>query len=141
MPLFRGTTIGIGDGGLIHRYTRRKTLIRVWILSSVTALLCLTAAHSQIPYPSGPALIDGWLHRTDLVVIGTLRVKWCFPWLDGWHCSGSIQTEEVLFGDGNRNGSLSLRWIESHDLPLPCSTPLSRFGSQRGIWFLSSKAG
>ncbi len=40
-----------------------------------------------------------WIVReAQLIVVGTLRIRLTYPWLDGWHITGSIAVEQVLFG-------------------------------------------
>ena len=40
-----------------------------------------------------------WIaHEASLIVVGTLHPYPTFPWFDGWHLTGTIDVEEVLFG-------------------------------------------
>jgi len=40
-----------------------------------------------------------WIaHQASLIVLGTLRPNPTFPWFDGWHITGTIDVDEVLFG-------------------------------------------
>ena len=40
-----------------------------------------------------------WIARdAQLVVVGTVHQEWAVPWIDGWHISGTIQVNEMLYG-------------------------------------------
>jgi hypothetical protein len=54
---------------------------------------------AQEPDPHEPQIIADGLNRSSVVVIGKFAVDWCWPWFDGWHCSGAVHVEESLYGD------------------------------------------
>jgi hypothetical protein len=65
---------------------------RLNIAGSVMAVMFLTAALAR-----GEAKY--WIaHEASLIVIGTLHPNPSFPWFDGWHLTGTIDVDEVLFG-------------------------------------------
>jgi len=37
--------------------------------------------------------------QATLIVVGTLHLDPPFPWFDGWHFTGTIDVEEVLYGE------------------------------------------
>jgi hypothetical protein len=46
--------------------------------------------------PRGPEQLDGWLKRSNLIVVGSLHINiWRFPWLDGFHYGGRIDVREI----------------------------------------------
>jgi hypothetical protein len=59
-----------------------------------------------------PGVIDGAVKDATLIVVGTFRAPWCWPWFDGWHCSGGIGVEEILSGNFRKGGSVPFRWRE-----------------------------
>jgi hypothetical protein len=51
-----------------------------------------------------------WLiHEADLIVVGKLHPNATLPWFDGWHLSGRVEVEEVLFGPRNES-SINYRY-------------------------------
>jgi hypothetical protein len=45
------------------------------------------------------AVEKNWIaHEAKVIVVGTMHPNWPFPWIDGWHMSGRIAVDEVLYG-------------------------------------------
>jgi len=62
------------------------------IIASVMAILFLAPGLAR-------AVEKYWIaHEASLIVVGTLRPNPTFPWFDGWHFTGTIDVDEVLFG-------------------------------------------
>jgi hypothetical protein len=91
--------------------------------------------------PANPFFMAQGINRADLIVVGTFRVGWLYPWFDGWRYSGALHIETVL--DGSRKAELPIefRWKEGYGTScLPCDR-MSRINRQRGIWLLTQKDG
>jgi hypothetical protein len=67
--------------------------MRWWVF-----LACLLA----ISRPARAIERDWIIHEAELIVVGTLHPNTVLPWIDGWHMSGSVEVEEVLFGPSLR---------------------------------------
>jgi hypothetical protein len=91
--------------------------------------------------PKDPALIADGLTRANVVVVGTFRVAWFYPWFDGWHYSGAIHAEEILYGDRSANRVVPLRWKQGYGSTCLISEKLSRFQGERGIWLVAQTDG
>jgi hypothetical protein len=79
-----------------------------------------------------------WIaHEATLIVVGTLHPGRTFPWFDGWHMSGTIDVEDVLFGPrvvGRIDYRLVLPFGEvTQRWPPPRFAP---FFTAKGLWFL-----
>jgi hypothetical protein len=80
-----------------------------------------------------------WIaHEAQLIVVGSFQLGRGFWWLDGWHETGTITLNEVLYGRA-RAGQINFR------LTIRCYMPWwnrwrpSHFMNQftdRGLWFL-----
>jgi len=80
-----------------------------------------------------------WIaHEAQLIVVGTFQPGRGFWWLDGWHETGTITLNEVLYGRtpvSQINFRLTIRcympwwnrWLPSH---------LMNQFTDRGLWFL-----
>lgn len=74
-------------------------------------------------------------HEATLIVVGTMHPGPTFPWFDGWHLTGTIAVDEVLYGH------LASREIKFR---LVCNCPcdpwpplrLPRQFMEKGLWFL-----
>jgi len=77
-------------------------------------------------------------HEATLIVVGTLHPAFTFPWFDGWHVTGTIVVDEVLYG--NKPGrEIKFRylcnWPQCRSWPPPQLT--GQF-IEKGLWFLRS---
>jgi hypothetical protein len=88
-----------------------------------------------------PSVIALELSDASVVAIGTFGVDRCWPWFDGWHCSGAVHVEESLYGDLKPNTALPFRWKEPYGRSCLVCQYVSRRHGARGIWFLSKKDG
>src|SRR5260370_26124308 len=81
-------------------------------------LLVLSAAglpcHAQDLNPRDPVYIDYAVDRADVILTGTFRVIWFYPWFDGWHYSGALQVDDVLFGDHRANEPIPFYWLGTY---------------------------
>jgi hypothetical protein len=102
-------------------------------------LLGVPWSHAQEIDPADPAVIADALSRASTVAVGVLRVGWCLPWIDGWHCSGALHVQEFLYGSRNTNRVLPFRWREHYGSTCTISEKVSRFDRERGIWFAARK--
>jgi hypothetical protein len=75
-------------------------------------------------------------HQASLIVVGTLDAHPTFPWFDGWHLTGRIDVEEVLFGP-RPPGKIAFRFVceyaQCRNWPPPSFPDFLR---EKGMWFL-----
>jgi hypothetical protein len=111
----------------------------------ISVCLLLTAAWScraqEDPDPHDPSVIAFELSRASSVVVGKFGVDRCWPWLDGWHCSGAIHVKESLYGDLKPNDAVPFRWKENYGGSCLVCQYVSRLNGAMGVWFLSKKSG
>jgi hypothetical protein len=93
--------------------------------------------HAQEFDPHDPAIIAAGLKRADAIVVGKFGVDRCWPWFDGWHCSGAIRVEESLFGDRKPLDAVPFHWKERYGANCFVCDQVSRLHGDRGIWFLT----
>jgi hypothetical protein len=74
--------------------------------------ICAFCGNGQELDPHDPAVIADTVKRADAVIVGTFGMEWCWPWFDGWHCSGALHIEESLFGEWHANHAVLFRWRE-----------------------------
>ena len=109
--------------------------IIVWTVCKVTIA---AFALSFVTLPAD-ATEKYWIaHEAQLVVVGTLHAGSGYWWLDGWHETGTISVDEVIYGHGPSNrisfrftGSCYMRWWHRW-WPTHSMTQLT----ERGLWFL-----
>jgi hypothetical protein len=105
---------------------------RIWsAVISVIAITCIAT--------SAVATEKYWIaHEAQLIVVGTFEPGRGFWWRDGWHETGTISVNEVLYGRAPA-GQISFR------LTIRCYMPwwnrwLPRHAmnqsTDRGLWFL-----
>jgi hypothetical protein len=81
-----------------------------------------------------------WMaHEAELVVVGTFRQGFTYPWIDGWHVAGTVEVDETLLGPPTGH-LIKYRYVCRWDvlcryLPPPRFRP---FFTEKGIWFLCS---
>jgi hypothetical protein len=99
---------------------------------AITALLIMTTGALN-------ATEKYWIvHEASLVVVGTLHPYPMFPWFDGWHINGTIDVDEVLFGN-KPAGSIPYRGTCKYSTCSDWRGFLSRlppYLKERGMWFL-----
>jgi hypothetical protein len=104
------------------------------ISSAITSIVALS-------FLATPAVATEkyWIaHEAQLIVVGTLQPGRGFWWLDGWHETGTITVNEVLYGRapaGQINFRLTIRcympwWNRWRPLQF-----MNQF-TDRGLWFL-----
>lgn len=108
---------------------------------SIAVVLAVSFGNAQSVDPKDPDIIADALNGASRVVVGAFHVDWCFPWIDGWHCRGTIHTEEVLYGDRNANRLLPFYWTEIYGTTCVPYEKLSLSHGDRGIWFMAQKDG
>ena len=85
-----------------------------------------------------PATERYWIvHEATLIVVGTLHPQPTFPWFDGWHMSGTIDVEEIVFGP-HVGGHIDYRAVlpfneVTQRWPPPKLPP---FFTAKGMWLL-----
>lgn len=93
---------------------------------------------------SGPlnATEKYWIvHEAKLIVVGTLHPHptFIFPWFDGWRIEGTIDVEEVLFGDKTA-GPIPYQWTcnysRCNDWRAVFSSRIPPIFREKGLWFL-----
>jgi hypothetical protein len=101
------------------------------LILSVVALSCTAA-------PAG-ATEKYWIaHEAQLIVVGRFHEQWTYPWFDGWHVTGILAVDEVLYGSTaphRINYRLVCRWAMCRTSPTP---RIAEFFGEKGIWFLRS---
>jgi hypothetical protein len=77
-----------------------------------------------------------WIaHEAQVIIVGTFTPNPTYPWLDGWHLTGTINVEEVLYGPQMPH-QIGFRLVCEWDAPW---WPPPRYPSAalvRGLWFL-----
>ena len=107
------------------RKTRKKLLLTAYI-GTVTLLT------------AGPACAveKYWIaHEASLIVVGTLHPDFTLPWLDGWHFTGTIDVDEVLFGP-RPSATLTYRFVCPYAYCHTWWAPFPGFYRAKGMWFL-----
>lgn len=101
----------------------------VWIL-----LVC-----GSLTAPSGLMAIEKhWhAHTAETIIVGTLRPRPVWPWLDGWHMNGVITVQAVLYG-GRLPPLLKFQLVCRWDWHCQRWPPpqYPEMHVQKGIWFL-----
>ncbi|MBM3787330.1 MAG: hypothetical protein FJW30_23470 [Acidobacteria bacterium] len=78
----------------------------------VLAGIMSTATFGQEIDPADPFFLAAGVNRANLIVGGTFRVGWFYPWFDGWHYSGAPHIERVLDGSRKADLPIEFRWKE-----------------------------
>jgi hypothetical protein len=77
-----------------------------------------------------------WIaHQAELIVIGTFHRGILYPWYDGWHQTGTISVNEVLYGHRTAD-RVNFHFVYTHRASW---WPPPRFFDQyveKGLWFL-----
>ena len=110
------------------------------VRAAIAVALVVLPGMAQEFDPKDPTIIADGLTKANVVVVGTFRVAWFYPWFGGWHYTGAIHTEEILYGDHSANRGVPLRWKEGYGSTCLISEKLSRFQGERGIWLVTQKA-
>jgi hypothetical protein len=79
-----------------------------------------------------------WIaHEASLIVVGTLHPNPTFPWFDGWHFTGTIDVDEVLFGP-RPPAQIDYRFVCPYALcnDWRSTTQSTASFKAKGIWFL-----
>lgn len=78
-----------------------------------------------------------WIaHEAQAIVVGTLAPNPSYPWFDGWHLSGVITVDEVLYGT-HIPRRIELRFIfKWRYLDLRQIPHFPEYMTQKGLWFL-----
>jgi hypothetical protein len=105
------------------------------------ALLTISSAVGQEIDPSEPFFLAAGVNRANLIVVGTFRVGWFYPWFDGWHYSGALHIDKVLDGSRKADPPIEFRWKEGYCATCLVYDRMSRISRQRGIWLLTQKDG
>jgi hypothetical protein len=105
--------------------TRKKLLLAAYIV--MVTLLTAGPARAVEKY---------WIARqATLNVVGTLHPQLTFPWLDGWHYTGTIDVDEVLFGP-RPPATLTYRFVCPYGYCHTWWAPFPAFYRAKGMWFL-----
>lgn len=104
------------------------------------AVISVCAVGQEID-PANPFFLTAGVNRANLIVVGTFRVGWFYPWIDGWHYSGALYVEKVLDGNRRADPSIEFRWIEGYGATCLGCDRMSRIAGQRGIWLLTQRDG
>jgi hypothetical protein len=84
-----------------------------------------------------------WIaHEAPLIVVGTLRIRLTYPWFDGWHITGTIAVEQVLYGprtDPQIEYEYVCRWAVCNEYWRVPS--LSSLTKAKELWFLRAAGG
>ena len=110
-------------------------------LVALALLLTLVSIRGQEPDPMDPTYIRFGVDRADVIVIGAFKVARFYPWVDGWHYSGVLDTDEVLLGDGPGRRTLPFSWLETYENDCRICERMSQFDHKSGIWILTTTNG
>lgn len=100
-------------------------------------LFTLVGGHAQELDPMDPALIGSGVDRAEVVLIGTFKVTWLFPWIDGWHYRGVLHADEVLLDGGSGKRQIPFEWLERYGNRCLICERISQFNGKSGIWLLT----
>ena len=120
--------------------------VRAGRCRTVVLLLCLiacsTVIHSQELDQRDPNYIAFEVDRADLIVTGTFHVVWFYPWFDGWHYSGALDIEDVLYGDHPLHDPILFHWLEKYGFSLcRICERVSLLNRKSGVWLLTRMNG
>ena len=111
-----------------------RAIRRHHILLRAMGLLLLLGGASQFCLHG---IEKHWIaHEAEVIVIGTFKPNPTFPWFDGWHLTGTIAVDEVLYGPRMPRQirfKLVCPWATCVRWPPP------RYPDEtlaRGLWFL-----
>lgn len=100
----------------------------------ITALVTAAGVQAVVAQESID-LSAGMVESADIVVVGTLRNVWRYPWLDGRHERGTIIVSEVLFGNVKRGDELNFG--SEHSFRSDCLRPdWTAAKENEGVWTL-----
>ncbi|QOY86907.1 hypothetical protein [Paludibaculum fermentans] len=96
-------------------------------------------ALSCIAAPAG-ATEKYWIaSQAQLIVVATYSQGWTYPWLDGWHVSGSLKVDEILYGstvERQIRYQFTCGWAVCQTWPPP---RIGQLFGEKGVWFLRSE--
>jgi len=123
----------------------RSSTLKYWVyrllLRGVGLLAAILCAHAQELDPNAPATIAAAVNSSDAVVKGKFVVDSCWPWIDGWHCTGGIHVQEGLLGPWKATQVVPFRWKEHYGSGCFICEKWSRLKGETGIWLLNRKDG
>lgn len=62
---------------------------------------------------SAEAMERHWpVAKAELIVIGAFHPNRAMPWFDGWHVSGAIEVNEVLWGPANAQTTIQMAYVD-----------------------------
>ena len=115
--------------------------IRLLTVAFLVTAICPLLSRGQEIDPSNPFFLKAGVDRANLIVVGTFRVDWFYPWFDGWHYSGALHINEVLDGGRTSGPPIEFRWKEIYGATCITCNRMSRINGERGIWLLTEKEG
>jgi hypothetical protein len=78
-----------------------------------------------------------WIaHEAQLIIVGTFKPNPTYPWIDGWHLTGTIDVYKVLYGPQMPHQirfGLGCKWSACQWWPPPKYPSVALV---RGLWFL-----
>jgi hypothetical protein len=106
-------------------------------MTRALALIIIGISASCYAQEEAPSVIIAELGRADLVIVGTLRQDFKFPWIDGWNERGHIEAERTLKGSAHQP-NLPFAWERDFRAGWCLIRPDWRGAiGQRGIWVLT----
>jgi hypothetical protein len=111
---------------MLHAEGRLRRVVRILVVSgSLSGSSFLLAAEKH------------WIaHEAQAIVVGTFEPNPTFPWFDGWHVSGVITVDEVLYGN-HLPREIIFRFVCRWNLCQWWPPPhYPEFALQKGLWFL-----
>lgn len=110
-------------------------------IKAVVILVAVFGIQAQELDPRNPVYIDFGVDRADVIVTGEFSVTWFHPWFDGWHYSGALYIDEVLYGKPVQERAIPFSWLESYGGTCLICDRLSSLKGKSGIWLLIMKNG
>ena len=109
------------------------SILLVAIVPTVTTAQQIEAAN--------PFFLADAIHRAHLIAVGTFKVSWFYPWVDGWHYRGALKIEKVLKGSRKAEPPIEFYWKEAFGSNSLVCDRMSWIDNQRAIWLLTHKDG
>jgi hypothetical protein len=118
--------IGVESYGMLRAVCKLGHVARIFVVSG-----------ALVGSPFLRATEKHWIaHEAQAIVVGTFEPNPTFPWFDGWHVSGVITVDEVLYGNHLPREIIfrfACRWNLCQWWPPP---HYPAFALQKGLWFL-----
>jgi len=76
-------------------------------------------------------------YEATLIVVGSVHPSLTVPWFDGWHVTGTIVVDEVLYGH-RPTGEVRFRFVGGYRCSGWSPPQFSRVSGDKWLWFLKT---